>query len=67
MSTYKDKLSQAIAAQNREYDMLEALHKAYTQVKNTPVVDDDFPEVKRAYEAALADFLQACRNAGRLG
>jgi NTP pyrophosphatase (non-canonical NTP hydrolase) len=53
--------------QNLEYDALQKVIQAYQNgIQKCAVVDDDFPEVKRRYEAALRDFIQALKNNGRI-
>lgn len=54
-----------IELQNKEFATLEVLTKQWRRVQMTPVVDDDYPEVRHGYEAALRDFLTACKKNGR--
>jgi hypothetical protein len=54
-----------IALQNAEFDALENLTRQWRRIQMTPVVDDDYPEVRHGYEGALASFLSACKANGR--
>ena len=54
-----------IALQNDEFDALDALTEARRRVFLTPVVDDDYPEMRHYYENALRQFLDACKANGR--
>lgn len=51
--------------QRAEFDAADALCKAVRAHSLTPVVDDDYPEVRHRYESALRDFLAACAANGR--
>jgi predicted HAD superfamily Cof-like phosphohydrolase len=55
----------AIQAFHAELDALKSLSEQLRRIELTPVVDDDYPAVRRAYEHALAVFLRAARDAGR--
>lgn len=46
-----------IDLQNAEFDALTVLSKAWTRLSMTPVVDDDYEEMRHYYESALRDFL----------
>lgn len=50
--------------QKDEFDRLDDLVKAYRVLP--PVVDDDYPEMRFRYEAALRDFIFALEANGRL-
>lgn len=50
--------------QTREFDALVALTKAYNAMP--PVVDDDYPEMRFRYEAALREFIFALEDNDRL-
>lgn len=54
-----------IQLQNDEFDALERLCKRWRALQLTAVVDDDYPEVRHYYEAALNAFLAACAANGR--
>ena len=54
-----------IALQNKEFDALDKLAKQWRRLQMTPVVDDDYPEVRHDYEGALSTFLTACKKNGR--
>jgi hypothetical protein len=56
----------AMQKQSDEFDAMEVLAKAWRNITLTPIVDDDYPSVRRVYESALCDFLAACRANGRL-
>ena len=45
--------------QKAEFDAAAALTKAYRDITMTPIVDDDYPEVRHRYEGALHRFLRA--------
>jgi len=55
-----------MALQNAEFDTLRELIKQWRRVELTPVVDDDYPEVRHGYESALSTFIDALRANGRL-
>lgn len=51
--------------QRAEFDAAEELANAIRAHGMTPVVDDDYPEVRHRYEGALRTFLKACEANGR--
>jgi hypothetical protein len=51
-----------IALMNAEFDALEKLQKATRRMHDTPVVDDDYPEMRHYYNSALQDFIDALKN-----
>lgn len=51
--------------QNQEFSAANELCKQVARHAQTPVVDDDYPEVRHAYESALAAFVEAMRRNGR--
>lgn len=51
--------------QNAEFDAANRFSKATTRLFATPVVDDDYPEVRHGYEAALSGLLAAVSANGR--
>jgi hypothetical protein len=55
-----------IDLQNKEFDAVEAVAKAYTGgIQQTAVVDNDYPAVRSRYESALRQLLAACKANGR--
>jgi hypothetical protein len=52
--------------QNKEFDAVGKLSKAYKTCISVPVVDDDYPEVRYNYECALEDTIAAFRGNGRI-
>lgn len=51
--------------QKEEFDAAERLAAAYRVITWTAIVDDDYPEVRHKYEAAVHTFLKACKANGR--
>lgn len=58
-------INQRMKLQSAEFDALDALVKAYDRLRQTPIVDDDYPEMRHYYEGAVTTFLRACRDNGR--
>lgn len=56
---------QRIVYQNAEFDAVERLAEQYRRISLTPVVDDDYPAVRRDYESAMKVLLEACAYNGR--
>lgn len=54
------------ALQNGEFDALEVLIKRWEVLRQTPVVDDDYPEQRHYYESAMWTFIDALEANGRL-
>jgi len=54
-----------IDLQNAEFDALTKLCEAWDVLKNTAVVDDDYPAMRHRYEDALETFIVALWNNGR--
>lgn len=55
-----------IALQNAEFDAGRAFVSALRRCLDTPVVDDDYPQMRYHYESALRTLLEAVRaNTGR--
>lgn len=52
--------------QRAEFDAADEFAKQLTRHNRTPVVDDDYPEVRSAYEGALHRFIRAMQANGRL-
>lgn len=55
----------AIGLQNAEFDAVSELSRQWRRIQLTPVVDDDYPEVRHGYESAVRAFLEACHKNGR--
>jgi hypothetical protein len=51
----------AIDRQNREFDAVNGLAHQWRRLTLTPVVDDDYPEVRFCYEQAMRSLLDALR------
>lgn len=51
--------------QRDEFDAMHELDKQYNRLLMTPIVDDDYPEVRHQYEGALAKFIEAMKANGR--
>jgi hypothetical protein len=51
--------------QRAEFDAADNLASAIRAHGMTPIVDDDYPEVRHRYESALREFLSACKANGR--
>lgn len=51
-----------IELQNKEFDRLTELAAQWRRLQLTPVVDDDYPEVRHYYEGALHRFVTALRE-----
>lgn len=64
--TDHEKMMARIDLQNKEFDAVQELAKAYTGgIQTTAVVDDDYPAVRHRYEGALNRLLVACKANGR--
>lgn len=50
---------------NAEFDAVAALAEQYRRIQMTPIVDDDYPEVRHKYEGAVRGFLKAAQANGR--
>ncbi len=57
--TVIEKQKDGIALQNAEFDAVDALAKQWRRLQMTPVVDDDYPEVRHGYESAMQGVLRA--------
>lgn len=51
--------------QKAEFDAADKLAVAMHNISVTPVVDDDYPQVRHLYESALADLLRSMKENGR--
>jgi len=58
----KDKMQ----TQKNEFDKVAELAKQYRRIEFTPIVDDDYPEVRRDYERAVRDVIDAFRENERI-
>jgi hypothetical protein len=58
--------AKAMKAQTDEFDAVAELAKQYRRIEMTPVVDDDYPEVRHGYEGAIQRLITALRNNGRI-
>lgn len=55
-----------IDRQNHEFDALEDLSGQWKALQRIAVVDDDYPHQRTHYEAAMARFIRAIKDNGRL-
>jgi hypothetical protein len=62
--TIKTDKTDKIALQNAEFAALRNLSKAYSNLCQTPIVDDDYPEMRHYYESNLRSFIQALKDNG---
>lgn len=53
-------------AQKEEFDAVELLSTAYKRITSTPIVDDDYPEVRHGYESAVRNLVNKFRNNKRI-
>ena len=51
--------------QRLEFEAMAELAKQWRRIQMTPIVDDDYPEVRHGYESALNEFLRKCFENGR--
>lgn len=51
--------------QREEFDAASELAKQYRRISMTPIVDDDYPEVRHDYESALSVFIVKMKANGR--
>lgn len=58
-------MSDDIKTQNAEFDAVGRLGNAYRNLTMTPIVDDDYPEVRHRYESALRGLTDAMKANGR--
>ena len=61
----KEGVMDRMALQNSEFDAVAELAKQYRRITMTPVVDDDYPEVRHDYDSALNWLLVAAKNNNR--
>jgi hypothetical protein len=55
----------SIDTQRKEFDAAGEFAKQLKRHDMTAVVDDDYPEVRHAYEGALAEFIDSMAKNGR--
>lgn len=55
-----------IETMRAELDALTALERQHKKLTFTPIVDDDYPEVRRDYELAVMDLISAFKANGRI-
>lgn len=60
------KILKELDKQNKEFDAVEALAKAYKNITLVPVVDDDYPEVRHIYESCVKTIIDAFKLNGRI-
>lgn len=59
-------IEERMQLQSNEFDAVAKLSEEYRRITFTPVVDDDYPEVRSDYEMALSQLIVALRANGRL-
>lgn len=52
--------------QNAEFEAVHNLSEAYKSLSYTPIVDDDYPDVRSRYEGCMYRLVQALKANGRL-
>ena len=57
--------SDRMALQGAEFTAMAGLAEQWSRITLTPIVDDDYPEVRYDYETALDTFIKAMRDNGR--
>lgn len=58
-------MKNTMQTQTDEFDAVGKLVKAFKALTMTPIVDDDYSEVRHHYESAMRSMLVACKNNGR--
>lgn len=53
--------------QREEFDAADEFAKRLRILNQTPIVDDDYPEMRHRYESALAQLIAAMKANGRFG
>lgn len=53
-----------VALQNAEFDAVDKLAKQWRRLQLTPVVDDDYPEIRFEYEQAMRSLIDALKANG---
>lgn len=51
----------AIDRQNVEFEAVDELAKQWRRLQMTPIVDDDYPEIRFEYEQAMQSLIEALR------
>lgn len=51
--------------QSKEFAAMQTLAGEWRRLSMTAIVDDDYPSVRRDWETAVQNFLQACADNGR--
>jgi hypothetical protein len=54
-------VTDAIDRQNKEFEAVRGLAEQYRRITLTPIVDDDYPEVRFAYDQAVRTFIDALK------
>lgn len=62
----KVKLKDKFESQKREFDAVKVLLERYNVLTFTPIVDDDYLEVRHRYESAMRELIIAIRENGRI-
>lgn len=60
-----EKQLEALKLQSAEFDAANDFAKALKMHGEVSVVDDDYPQVRHRYEAALTRFIEAMKDNGR--
>jgi hypothetical protein len=60
-----EEIERRMAAQTAEFDKVENLFESYLAMCAVAVVDDEYPKVRHAYEAAINGLIAAMRANGR--
>lgn len=58
--------SDAMQKQRDEFDAVANLSKAYKAITYTPVVDDDYSEIRHTYDSALNALIRALKANNRI-
>lgn len=53
-------------SQNKEFDAVDGLSKAFRRIQLTPIVDDDYPEIRFVYEQSIKTLIEALKQNGRI-
>jgi hypothetical protein len=59
-------MTERFERQKAEFNAADRLATELRRLQMTPIVDDDYPEVRHDYESAVRSFLEACKANGRL-
>jgi hypothetical protein len=60
-------MSDKMQTQRAEFDAADKFAQRLKAHNMTPVVDDDYPQVRHEYESALAGLVDAMKANGRFG